>query len=86
MGLWFGLLMMVMLIPVFLEFSPPTGALSWWQVLLEWLPSVGFADLIRATFVEEIPRSYILRGFLSMLATAAVLLGIVIWRLRRLEA
>lgn len=85
MGLWFGLLMMAMLIPVFLEFSPPNGELAWWQVLLKWLPSVGFADLIRASFVQTIPDSYLLRGFLSMLFTALGLLGIVIWRLRRLE-
>jgi ABC-2 type transport system permease protein len=85
MGLWFGLLMIAMLIPVFLEFSPPSGALAWWQVLLKWLPSVGFADLIRATFTETIPQSYLIRGFMSMLITSAGLLAIVIWRIRRLE-
>jgi ABC-2 type transport system permease protein len=85
MGLWFGILMMFMLIPVFLEFSPPNGEFSWWQILIKWLPSVGFADLIRASFVEAIPSNFLLRGFLSMLGAAAGLLALVIWRVRRME-
>jgi ABC-2 type transport system permease protein len=85
MGLWLGLLMLFMLVPVFMEFSTPVGHLSWWQTLLKWLPSVGFADLIRASFVETIPANLLFRGLLSMLGTAAGLLVIVTWRLCRME-
>jgi ABC-type multidrug transport system permease subunit len=85
MGLWLGLLMLFILVPVFMEFSPPTGDLSWWQTLLKWLPSVGFSDLIRASFVEAIPANLLLRGLLSLLGTAAGLLVLVTWRLRRVE-
>jgi ABC-2 type transport system permease protein len=84
-GLWLGLLMLFILVPVVLEFSPSTGELSWWQTLLKWLPSVGFSDLIRASFVELIPASLLLRGLISLLGTAVGLLAVVIWRLRRLE-
>jgi ABC-2 type transport system permease protein len=85
MGLWFGLLMMVMLVPVFLDFSTAPSELSWWQVLLQWMPSIGFSDMLRASFVGRLPQEVYLRGILSMLVSAAVCLSFVVWRVRRVE-
>lgn len=85
MGLWFGLLLLVMLVPVFLEFTPAAGQLAWWQVLMQWMPSVGFADLIRSSFVQTVPSDVYIRGILSMLGTTTGLLVLVEWRVRALE-
>ncbi len=85
LGLWFGLFMMVMLVPVFLELAITGGAQSWWQVVLKWLPTVGFSDLIRASFVDTFPDEIYLRSLLSMIGVAGILLALVGMRLRRLE-
>jgi ABC-type transport system involved in multi-copper enzyme maturation permease subunit len=85
LGMWFGLVLMALMIPVFMQLSPLSGAASWWQILLKWMPSVGFADLIRAAFVEAVPVNILLRGIVSMLGTAAMLLSFVVWRVRQIE-
>ncbi|TFH35788.1 MAG: ABC transporter permease [Anaerolineales bacterium] len=85
LGMWMGVVVMVLMLPVFMNFFPTRTEPSWWQTILSWVPSVGFSDLIRASFVDMYPSSVLLRGIASMLGSAAILLSLVSWRVGKSE-
>lgn len=77
-----GAALMVLLLPAFL-----TDFTSNWQPFLQtvisWLPSVALVKVLRISFSNVVPVGEVLTGLAATVVPAVVLLGIVVWRIRR---
>ena len=79
-----GAALLALLLPAFLgDFT------SNWQPLLRtliaWLPSVALVKVLRISFSNVVPEGEVLTNLAATVVPALVLLGIVVWRIRRLD-
>lgn len=84
MSLWLGLLMLILVAPVFAsEFGSitlPDAASS----MLTWFPSVGLARAFRTAFAEQPPLETVPNLAVSVAVAVFFLVGVV-WRVRQLD-
>jgi len=85
MNLWAGLLIVILLVPVFLSSVVRTNWLPFLQGIFPWLPSVAFVDLTRLSFVETFFPLPALLNLVILVGFTLLLLALVAWRLRRLD-
>jgi ABC-2 type transport system permease protein len=84
MSVWTGMLLMGLLLPMILT-DPSLSVPRVLASLSPWIPSVALAASLRATFAESVPLALVLPRLGVLLASSAVLLGGVVWLIRRFD-
>jgi len=85
MNMWGGLLIAVLMVPMFLstivgpDFPPVI------QAMLPWLPSVAMVNLMRLSLSENIFPLPILLNLGILTGFTLLLLGLVVWRMRQMD-
>jgi len=85
MNMWLGLILILLLMPVFLD---QTMGARWPDVIaaiVPWLPSVAMAKVIRISFSNSLPLDQVLLDIGRMLGFTALVLSVVVWRIRRMD-
>ena len=85
LNLWMGLVLILLLMPVFLA---NFGGSNWppaVSAILPWIPTVALGKLIRASFSDGVPIDQILVNVGIIAAVALMLYGLVAWRVRHFE-
>lgn len=83
MNLWFGGVLLVLIMPVFLTGALGLSAPQGVRAILPWVPSVLLAKAIRISFAGGVPWGEVLVNLGMVLGCAALLLVCVAWRVRR---
>jgi hypothetical protein len=82
---WFGGALLVLLMPLFLVQTMGTNVPALLQIAAPYIPSVLLADLLRFSFTYAVPWGQVLLNLGIVLASTALLLGLVVWRVRWLD-
>jgi ABC-type Na+ efflux pump permease subunit len=86
MNLWGGLLIAVLMVPMFLSTTVGPNFPPAIQAMLPWLPSVAMANLMRLSFTEYIFPMPILFNLGVLIGFSLLLLALVVWRLRQMDS
>ena len=85
MNMWGGLLIAVLMVPMFLSMTVGPNFPPLIQALLPWLPSVAIVNLVRFSFAADIFPLPTLLDLGRLTAFTLMLFVLVVWRLRRIE-
>jgi ABC-type Na+ efflux pump permease subunit len=85
LSLWFGGVLIILLIPPFLVEVLGPNAPQVVRTVLPYIPTVVLLDMVRGSFSHSIPWAELVGGLGIVLACALILLGFAMWRLRGLE-
>ncbi len=81
--LWFGAVLIVLLGPVFLAGMPGLGSSPWLRSITPYVPTAILSEMVRFSFSNRVPWGELLTGLGIVLACTVLLLGAVIWKVRR---
>jgi ABC-2 type transport system permease protein len=85
MNMWLGLILILLIMPIFLE---QTMGGRWPEVItsiVPWLPSMAMADMVRASLSNILSLDQVVLKLGIMVGFTALLLVGVVWRVRRLD-
>lgn len=82
-GLWFGAVLLVLLLPLLLGNYAAANSFGFVGTLLRWLPSALLVDAVKASFAAHVAWGEVLVGLGVVLACTVALLAIVVWWVRR---
>ena len=85
MNLWGGLLIAVLMVPMFLSTTVGASFPPVIQAMLPWLPSVAMTNLMRLSFAENIFPVPILLNLGILAGFTLLLLALVVWRVRQMD-
>lgn len=85
MNLLLGLILIILMIPVLLGQMVTSNLPSILTDLFPLLPSVAMSTVIRMSFASQVQVDQLLQNLGVMVAGAAILLSLVVWKLRRLD-
>jgi ABC-2 type transport system permease protein len=85
MNLWLGLILLLLLMPVFLDQAMGDKLPEVIRVVVPWLPSVALSNLIRISLTNNIMLDQIGLNIGIIMAFAILILTAVAWRLRNLD-
>jgi ABC-2 type transport system permease protein len=85
MNLWLGLVIIVLLIPVLIGQTISSNFPAIISDLLPFIPSVAMSTVIRISFSNVMPADQLLKNLGIMIVSAAILLSVVVWKVRRLD-
>jgi len=85
MNMWSGLLVAVLIVPMFLSTTFGANFPPIIQAVLPWLPTVAITNLIRLSLAEGIFPLLTLLNLGILTGFTLLLLALVVWRLRRLD-
>jgi len=85
MNMWGGLLIAVLIVPMFLSTTVGPNFPPVIQAMLPWLPSVAMADLMRLSFAEDTFPMPTLFNLGVLIGFTLLLLVLVVWRLRQMD-
>ncbi len=84
MNLWLGILLVVLLLPVFVgQFASNLPA--WLATVFGLLPTVSLSEMVRMSMTASIDWGRLVIDLLRMLVPAVVFLGLSIWRIRQMD-
>jgi ABC-2 type transport system permease protein len=86
MNLIMGAIMLVLLVPTFISSFASANMPPLLNTVLTYLPTSAMDVLLRTSFAGSVPLDVFLPNLGLVVAYALVLLGVVVWRLRRYEA
>jgi ABC-2 type transport system permease protein len=86
MNLVLGAFMLILLVPTFIGSFASTNLPPLLNTIIPYLPTSALAVLLRTSFAGSVPLDVFLPNLGLLMAYALVLLGVVVWRLRRYEA
>ena len=85
MNLWLGLILIVLIMPVFLQQTIGGRLPQAIAAILPWLPSTAMAELVQISLTNSIMLDQVVLNLGIMLGFAALLLAVVVWRVKRLD-
>lgn len=83
MNLCFGGVLLILIMPVFLTGALGLNAPQAVRAILPWVPSVLWADVVRATFAQSVPWGQVGLNLGVVSGWVVLLLALVAWRVRR---
>ena len=84
MNLWLGVLLLILLIPVFID-QFVSNVPAWLATVFRWMPGVALSEITRMSMTASAEGSRLVLDVLKMLVPTLLLLGLSVWRLRRQE-
>jgi ABC-2 type transport system permease protein len=85
MNLWLGLILILLIMPVFLGQTVGERLPEAIVVVFPWLPSVAMARLVRISLSNNLVLDQVALNLAIMLGFAALVLAAVVWRVRRMD-
>jgi ABC-2 type transport system permease protein len=85
MNMWLGLILILLIMPVFLEQTIGGRLPEAIAAIFPWLPSVAMAKLVRISLSNNLVLDQVAPNLGIMLGFAVLLLGAVVWRVRRMD-
>jgi ABC-2 type transport system permease protein len=85
MNLWLGLILIVLIMPVFLQQTIGGRLPQAIAAIFPWLPSTAMAELVQISLTNSIMLDQVVLNLGIMLGFAALLLAVVVWRVKRLD-
>jgi ABC-2 type transport system permease protein len=85
MNMWLGLILILLIMPVFLEQTMGERLPEAIVAIVPWLPSVAMAKLVRISLANSLALDQIALNLGIMLGFTALLLAVVVWRVRRMD-
>jgi ABC-2 type transport system permease protein len=83
LNLWLGLVIMILLVPVFLEGTMGSNFPELMRTIMPWIPSVALAEVFRTSFSNDFSAAMIISDLGIVVAAAALILALVVWRVRQ---
>ena len=83
MGLWMGLILLALLGPILLTQAMSTNWPALLRAIMPWIPTVHMSRLFRISFAASVPLDQVLTSLGLMGVSAALLLALTIWKVRR---
>jgi len=85
MNLWLGLILLVLIMPVFLAQTMGARLPQIFSAIVPWLPSVAMSKVVKISFSNHLPVDQLLTNVGMMVGFTVVLLTLVAWRVRRMD-
>lgn len=82
-NLWAGLMLMLVLAPLMLIFVFPSGFPETWSGLVEWIPSIAMARMMRLAMVDAIHLRGLLQAGGALIMWSGIFMTLTTWRVRR---
>jgi ABC-2 type transport system permease protein len=83
LALWFGAVLAALLVPVFLVGMPGLSTSPLLKSIAPYVPTAILSDIVRFSFSNHVPWGDLLTGLGIVLLCTIVLLGAVVWKVRR---
>ncbi|NIM96459.1 MAG: ABC transporter permease subunit [Anaerolineales bacterium] len=85
LNLWLGVMLIILLIPVFLAQVMGSRLPEAVSALIPWLPSMAMSKVLRISFSRSFPLDAVLLNLAIIAGFAVVTLALVVWRVRRMD-
>jgi ABC-2 type transport system permease protein len=85
MNMWLGLILILLIMPVFLEQTIGGRLPEAIAAIFPWLPSVAMAKLVRISLANSLVLDQVALNLGIMLGFTALMLGAVVWRIRGMD-
>jgi ABC-2 type transport system permease protein len=85
MNMWLGLILILLIMPVFLEQTMGERLPEAVAAVFPWLPSVAMAKLVRISLSNSLVLDQVALNLGIMFGYTALLLAAVVWRVRRMD-
>jgi len=85
MNMWLGLILILLIMPVFLEQTIGGHLPEAIAAIFPWLPSVAMAKLVRISLANSLVLDQVALNLGIMLGFTALMLGAVVWRIRGMD-
>jgi ABC-type transport system involved in multi-copper enzyme maturation permease subunit len=85
MNLWLGLLMLILLVPVFLSDVAGSNFNQIVTTIVPWIPSVSLSKALKLSFSDTASLNTLLPNLVTLLGGAVLFLSLVVWRVRRFD-
>jgi ABC-2 type transport system permease protein len=85
MNMWLGLILILLIMPVFLEQTLGSRLPEAVAAIVPWLPSVAMSELFRMSLSNSLVPDQIVLNLGIMLGFTALLLAVVVWRVKQLD-
>jgi ABC-2 type transport system permease protein len=85
MNMWLGLVLLILIMPVFLMQTLGGGWPEVVMIILPWLPSIALSNVVRISLMNSLPLDLVARDLGTMLGFAVLLLALAVWRVRRMD-
>jgi ABC-2 type transport system permease protein len=82
MNLWFGVVLLVLLMPVFLADMLASKTPAIVRTIMSWIPSVLMSQVVRTSYSANVPWGDVLLKLGIISGCAVAVLGLVAWRVR----
>ena len=85
MNLWFGVVVTVLMMPVFLNVMKVPSWPKIMTTIMSWLPTVALARIFGVSFSGSAPLGLVLPDLGIVVGSAALVLALVVWKVRRAD-
>ncbi len=85
MNMWLGLILILLIMPVFLEQTLGERWPDAIAAIVPWLPSIAMTEMVRASLSNSLMLDQVMLNLGIMLGFTALLLAAVVWRVRRMD-
>jgi ABC-2 type transport system permease protein len=85
MNAWVSLVILVLIASMFLDQFVGSGWPPIIQTLIPWMPTVAMSNVIRISFSNLMPLDLLLPSIGVILGATILLLGLVVWKIRRMD-
>ena len=85
MNMWLGLILILLIMPVFLEQTIGGRLPEVIAAIFPWLPSVAMSDLVQMSLSNRLVPDQVALNLGIMLGFAVLILAAVVWRVRRMD-
>jgi ABC-2 type transport system permease protein len=85
MNLWFGVIIILLLAPIYLERSANLNWPVFIEIIIPWLPSVALSKLIQTSFTGVFPIGQVMLYTGILIVSAVFVYTLVIWQMRKLN-
>jgi hypothetical protein len=83
MNLWFGGVLLVLLMPVYLVNALGPNVPQSVRTILPWIPTVLLSKVVRFSFSASVPLDQVLPALGVVVGSAVAVLAVVVWVVRR---
>lgn len=85
LNLWLGVILMVLLVPVFLAETLGSNFPEIIKNVVPWIPSVALAEIFRTSFSNDLSVATTLPDLTVLLAFSLFFLALTVWRVRQMD-
>jgi ABC-2 type transport system permease protein len=85
MNMWLGLILILLMLPIFLEQTMGDRWPDMLSAIVPWLPSVAMGNLVRMSLTNTLLLDQVVLNAAIMFGFTALLLGVVSWRIKTMD-